>query len=278
MSKIILFIFLLFAAVCKGQAIRCFGDSFTQGLGAASQEAYPSKLSEILSYPTQIIASGGASSTDIKDMVIADSSHKNYPTILWSGYNNVNLNPSVVITDNEWAMSSLGHTRYLVLSIMNNCSIPKGTSYYNNILFVNNKLKQDLGIRFLDIRDSLVHYKSGDHYWDSVSIADDVPNHFMMWDCVHCNAAGYNFIAQKIAERQNILFGFGGPLALDSVRQTARRTRSTILHYDVYNLNGVLLKTFTSSSKLKSYDILAPYPEGVYIICLNGKCVQYMRW
>lgn len=277
MAKSILFFFLLLTTVCKGQAIRTFGDSFTEGNGANGYENYPTRLSQIMSYPTDVHAYGAASSTVLKDYLLADSAHKSYPTIMWAGYNNIDY-PDQIIADNEAAMSSLGHQRFIVLSVMNNCFRPRGTSAHTNTIIVNNKLKQDLGIRFLDVRDSMVHYKSGDPYWDSVSIADDVPNHYLMWDCVHCNAAGYNYVAQKIAQKQAILFGFAGPLALDSVRSSPRRTRNQNLKYEVYNLNGQLLKKFTSATRLKPYDILDPYPEGIYVICINGKSVQYMRW
>lgn len=211
---------LLFTATFTyAQAIRAFGDSFTLGIGANSQDCYPDKLSQILNYPVQNLGWGGQTSTEIANRIIADSAHKNYPTIIWEGYNNYS-DSATVIVDVARSVAALGHSKYLIVGVLNTFQPYEylGGWGYGVIVGINNRLAQVYGTHYVPMRNILVDNYNPSIYLDSVSHSVDAPASTLRWDAKHLNAAGYLVVAQKISQYASILFSSPLPVTFTSIK------------------------------------------------------------
>lgn len=245
MKNITTFLCLLFFSFnSQAQTIRTFGDSFTLGIGAAGWACYPDQLSRILSYPVDNFGVGGQSSTAIADRLIADSAHKNYPTIIWEGYNNY-ADSATVLADIARSVAALGHNKYLVVGVLNTFQPFEylGGGGYNIIVGINEKLAEIYGVHYVPMRDILVNDYNPSIYQDSLSHALDAPAWSLRWDAKHLNAAGYLTVAQKISQYSSILFANPLPVTFTGISGTQKNngvqitwnvaTESNINRYEI---------------------------------------------
>lgn len=183
--------------------IYAWGDSMT---GGAGQTSYPTYLSNITKYEVTNKGVGGESSTQIKDRMIAEPANYSKSVIIWVGRNNYTF-PAIVKSDIATMVSALGHTRYLIIGVVNQNTALEyvGQSEWVKITTLNNDLKTLYGNKFIDIRPYLVslHTQSAQ---DLIDFANDVPPTSLRIDLLHLTSAGNAKVADYINKSLGILY------------------------------------------------------------------------
>ncbi|MCX6703403.1 MAG: GDSL-type esterase/lipase family protein [Candidatus Zambryskibacteria bacterium] len=183
--------------------IATWGDSLTASSGG-SGTTYPNKLSDFTGRTVYNGGVGGESSTSIKLRMIADNVRRDWGTIIWVGRNNYS-DPVTVKADIAAMVASLGHTRYLVLSILNGTGELSGSAKYNTIIQLNNDLATIYGSHYVDVRSYLVSQYNSGIPQDVTDRANDVPPSSLRSDSLHLNAAGYTAVANKVYQNISLL-------------------------------------------------------------------------
>lgn len=149
---------------------------------------------------------GGETSTQIKARLLAASALLSRPTIIWAGRNNF-TSASAVKSDIAAMVAALGHTNYLVLSVLNSDTANEysGQSNYNTIIQLNADLATTYGSRFIDIRSHLVSLYDPGTSQDVTDHGRDIPPSTLRSDTLHLNNAGYQAVANKVYESISIL-------------------------------------------------------------------------
>lgn len=183
--------------------IYAWGDSFTAGSGFTPYTTYLADLTKFIVTNKGV---SGETSTQIKDRLIADVANYSKSVIIWAGRNNY-TSPSVVKADIATMISTLGHTRYLVVGIMNG-DYP--TEYINQSGWVQiNQLNEDLkvlyGKKFVDIRPYIVSLHNNSAQ-DLIDFANDVPPTSLRLDNLHLNTTGYTRVAEFINKQLGELY------------------------------------------------------------------------
>jgi len=177
-----------------------WGDSLTEGSG---QIPYATALNNITTFSITNRGVGGENSTQIKDRFIAETSAYSKSVIIWAGRNNF-TDPTTVKADIATMISALGHTRYLVLSILNAES--SGTSDYNTIIQLNNDLKTIYGSKYVDVRTYLVSLYNPSIPQDVLDNSNDVPPSSLRIDNIHLNSDGNEKVAEYLNTKLGVLF------------------------------------------------------------------------
>ena len=170
-----------------------WGDSLTAGAGGTP---YTTVLNTISNFTITNKGAGGETSTQIKNRFIAETSAYSKSVILWVGRNNL-LDPTTVKADIATMVNALGHTRYLIVSILNGADEPKNSGVYNSILQLNNDLKSIYGVKFVDVRSYLVNLYPN---------TQDVIDISLRSDALHLNSLGYQRVAEHLNSKLGILF------------------------------------------------------------------------
>ena len=186
--------------ITAGTHIAAWGDSLTYGYGGGGT-TFPAELSSLSGYTVYNGGVSGNTSSQILTRFNADTTKHAWPTIIWAGYNNYN-DPAQVKADIAAMVAALGHSNYLVLSVLNGSSEPSGSSGYNTIIQLNNDLAATYGSHYLDVRSYLVSLYDPGNAQDVIDHGNDVPPSSLRYDTVHLTGAGYTDVAQKI--EQNI--------------------------------------------------------------------------
>lgn len=193
--------------------IACWGDSLTDGAGGAGTN-YPSVLASALSRSVYEGGVGGETSTQVKDRVLADVSHRDWTCVLWMGRNNYAA-PQTVVADILACIDHLTPSapRVLVLSVLNgdySTTIGDttdewiGGDEYNQINVLNDELALSFGPSFVDIRRYLIDFGLRDAgitptTQDQTDITHDVVPSSLRSDKIHLNAAGYTVVGNYVA-------------------------------------------------------------------------------
>lgn len=186
-----------------------WGDSLTRSSGSSgSTHTYPYLLAVASHHYVENCGVGGETSTQIKARMLADTAKHTYPTIIWAGRNNY-TSQATVEADIAAMVASLGHTRYLVLSVLNQDSALEysGESEYAKIAALNAALSATYGARYVDVRSYLVSLYNPLDAQDVIDHGHDVPPTSLRSDAVHLNDAGYLAVANKVYESVSILEG-----------------------------------------------------------------------
>jgi lysophospholipase L1-like esterase len=174
-----------------------WGDSFTYGGGISMpQYAYPVQLQKLAGQQVYNGGVNGETSTQIKSRMLAAADKKNYNTIIWVGNNNY-WQRDIIKSDIAQMVASLGHKRFVVISLLNDQYQWAGTSDYNRIIKLNNDLKELYGSNYLDVRSYLVSHSSGSAQ-DERDKANDVIPTSLRYDSAHPNDKGYQLVAEFI--------------------------------------------------------------------------------
>lgn len=176
-----------------------WGDSLTAS-------GWPATFGAIAGYSTYNGGAGGENSTQIRSRMVADSVRRPYNVVIWAGRNNY-TDPVTVKADIAAMVASLGHTRYLVMGVINGNYPPGenvGGSGYNTIVGLNADLATLYGTRFIDIRSYLISSGLADAgitptSQDLTDIANDIVPLSLRADNVHLNTAGNALVAAKVA-------------------------------------------------------------------------------
>jgi lysophospholipase L1-like esterase len=188
-----------------------WGDSLTAGTGTTggslSADAYPYRLGTLLHLGTINLGVGGESSTQIKTRLLAAATSVwSKPTIIWAGRNNFSA-PATVKADIAAMVASLGHTNYIVLSVLNGSGTTEwaGQSDYITITQLNADLAATYGARYLDVRSYLVSLYDAAQPQDVIDHGHDVPPASLRFDGIHLNNAGYQAVANYIYANRSLL-------------------------------------------------------------------------
>jgi lysophospholipase L1-like esterase len=180
------------------------GDSLTAGTGASSTATqYPSVVASSYSRARSFINEGvgGETSTQIKDRVVAFNLARLSSTqIIWAGRNNY-TSPTTVKADIAAMIAAFGHTRYLVLSIINGdyASEYAGEADYLTLTGLNSDLAALYGARFVDVRTPLVALGApGGFAANPTDYARDIPPSGVRLDNVHLLDAGHAVVAAAV--------------------------------------------------------------------------------
>lgn len=179
------------------QNIACWGDSLTQGAGGTPYPAVLQKAVQAAGLKVYNGGIGGQTSVQIRERFLAAPDKFNDIVVIWAGRNNYS-DPDRVLHDVAQMVDAVKTDRFLVLSVLNMNTEVKGSGAHAVILEINKALAQRYQEHFYDIRAELVGmYRQGDAA-DVKDHDNDVPPSSLRSDGIHLNAAGYQFVAQKI--------------------------------------------------------------------------------
>jgi len=193
--------------------IACWGDSLTDGAGGGGTN-YPSVLASTLSRSVYEGGVGGETSTQVKDRVLADVTHRDWTCVFWMGRNNYAA-PQTVVSDILACIDHLTPSapRVLVLSVLNgdySTTIGDttdewlGGAEYEEIKDLNDELALTFGTNFIDIRRYLIDFGLRDAgiaptMQDQTDITHDVVPSSLRFDKLHLNSAGYSVVGNYVA-------------------------------------------------------------------------------
>lgn len=223
--------------------IIAWGDSLTAGF---SVTPYPTRLAALLGYPVTNNGVGGETSTQIRTRMIADVANYSKSVIIWAGRNNFS-DPTTVKADIAAMISALGHTRYLVLGILNSTNGYIGTTQYTDITSLNADLKTIYGSKYVPIREVIVNAYNPSLAQDVIDHANDVPPESLRitGDALHLNSAGYSVVAAELYKRLGILYNQNAYLQSKDIEYYIKNSTSAVHTTGNETIAGV--KTFSSS-------------------------------
>ena len=186
--------------------ISCWGDSLsTQYMPQILRYKFQQDGSDAWVYEGGV---GGQTSIQIKARMLAHPERWNDTTTIWAGRNNF-TDPTTVKADIAAMVAALGHSRFVVLGIINmNRSDEWITgNNYPIITQLNADLAATYPDNFIDIRSYLIsQYNPGDptdvtdHGNDVVPTSLHLVYQDASVDALHLNFTGYGLVAQKIKD------------------------------------------------------------------------------
>lgn len=190
---------------------------------------------------------GGDTSTQIKTRMLAAPSQFANATVIWAGRNNFTA-PTTVKADIAAMIAALGHTRYVVLSVLNAdfSNEYTGQPDYVTLTTLNSDLAALYPNNFLDVRNPLVALFDPNTLQDVIDHGHDVPPSTIRIDNVHLTPTGYNFVAGLI---KKFIDGKGWSLSPTAI------SPSTLLGYlvEASRTNNVLwCRDFTNAAWVKT--------------------------
>lgn len=142
---------------------------------------------------------GGETSTQIATRMLAKANHYSDIAIIWAGRNNYSSGATVK-ADIASMIAALGHTRYLVLSVLNGSSEILNSSGWISITTLNADLAALYPSNYLDIRSLLVAQYNPSIPADVTDHANDIPPTSLrdVASPPHLNEAGYEYVAAQV--------------------------------------------------------------------------------
>ncbi|HKB92184.1 MAG TPA: GDSL-type esterase/lipase family protein [Opitutaceae bacterium] len=176
--------------------VAAWGDSLTQGTGGTP---YPTQLGNLTFHAVYNGGIYGETSTQIKNRMLAATDKYVCTTIIWAGRNNY-ADPATVKADIAAMVSALGHTKYLVVGVINGnySGEYSGQSGYATLVQLNTDLAAAYGSHFVDIRTCLVSHYDPNNPQDVADHAKDIPPTSLRSDPIHLNTAGYSVVANNL--------------------------------------------------------------------------------
>lgn len=149
---------------------------------------------------------GGETSTQIAARETIDTTHQAWPTIIWAGNNNYS-DPPTVESDVASMVAHLGHSNYLVLSLLNGDYPDRyiGQSGYIDIISINDSFAASYGNHYIDLRTYLVSQYDPNNAQDVIDHSNDIIPSSLRSDQIHLNDAGYLLVAKKLNESISVL-------------------------------------------------------------------------
>ncbi len=263
--------------------IAAWGDSLTAGTGSTGINGdYPNKLGNLSGYTVYNGGVGGDTSTQIKVRMLADTARYVLPTVIWAGRNNY-TSPSTVMADIAAMVAALGHTNYIILSILNGeFGIEyTGQSGYNQIVGINASLASLYGAHYIDVRSYLVSQHNGTAQ-DLIDLGHDIVPASLRFDSIHLTSAGYALVAAQvyaqIAQLQHdgvrVLAERRLPALLGAPPTIGQKTPATIYAGRVYFSAGSQTEPSLCGSGLNNNDtgIYWPNSNAFYTVA-NGSAI-----
>lgn len=179
----------------------CWGDSLTAGTGASAAFAqYPNDLAE--AYEHRRVAYnqgvGGQTSTQIAARFAAGTVSRAGIQVIWAGINNY-ASGATVLSDIASMVGTIGHSRYLVLSLINGEYTTEylGGAGYEQIMAINAALAGAYPSNYLDVRAPLIAANTGTGQ-DAIDAPRDIVPASVRSDARHLNDAGYLIVATAV--------------------------------------------------------------------------------
>jgi len=190
--------------------IYAWGDSMTDGYLTTN---YPTQLTALFGYPVTNRGVGGENSTQIKNRLVAETAAYSKSVIIWVGRNNIG-SPATIKADIATMISTIGHTRYLVVGVVNSATEPINSANWTLITTLNNDLKALYGSKFVSIREQIVSKYNPSLPQDVIDHANDVPPESLRLpaDPLHLNTAGQTVVAEFFNQRLGNMFDKNGYL------------------------------------------------------------------
>lgn len=195
----------LSSAITNALNVACWGDSLTAGTGGTP---YPAQLSTLSGYATFNGGVGGNTSSQVKTRFDADTARRGYNVVFWVGRNDFGSGfdaawRTQVKADLAAMVAALGHSRYMVLSILNQNTAITGTAEHTGIVTLNAELSTIHGSRYFDIRGYLINSALdalgiSPSAQDLLDIGNDVPPDSLRSDNIHLNTNGYLAVATAV--------------------------------------------------------------------------------
>ncbi|GAB3335328.1 hypothetical protein GCM10027299_44220 [Larkinella ripae] len=181
-----------------------WGDSLTEGVGGTP---YLNELEKLTGYKTFNGGIAGQTSTQIAKRMLADKEKHSYNTIIWVGRNNY-LEPDNIKADIAAMVAALGHSRYLILSIINGHMGPKEQVFgdgHKAITQLNGELYKLYGDHYINVHAYLLSQYNPNSMADIIDHTDDVIPASLRADELHLNSAGYAKVAERINQSLHTL-------------------------------------------------------------------------
>lgn len=215
-----------------------WGDSLTAGAGSTGGLSYPVDLATLTGFGITNKGVGGETSTQIKDRLVADTGNYGRSVIIWAGRNNY-VDATTVKADIATMVSTIGHSRYLVVSILNGeyGGEYKGLMYYNMIVQLNADLKAIYGSRYVELREYLVSLHDNSAQ-DLIDFGHDIVPTSLRSDPIHLNNLGYQKTAEFFNQRLGVLFGLNGYLQSKDLNYYSIGNQSTVDQIAAFRING----------------------------------------
>jgi len=185
-----------------------WGDSLTNGFGTTN---YPTQLTTLYGYSVTDKGVGGETSTQIKNRLVADVANYSKSVIIWAGRNNF-TSPTTVKADIATMISTIGHTRYLVVGILNANTEPINSTAWTQINALNADLKVLYGNKYVAMREYIVSQYNPSIPQDVTDHNNDVTPTSLRLDALHLNTAGYAKVAEFLNQRLGNMFDKNGYL------------------------------------------------------------------
>lgn len=185
-----------------------WGDSLTNGFSVTN---YPTQLTVLFGFPVTDKGIGGETSTQIKNRLVADTGNYSKSVIIWAGRNNY-TDPTTVKADIATMISTIGHSRYLVVGILNRADEPRNSTAWTNINALNADLKALYGNKYVAIREFIVSQYNPALPQDVIDHDNDVtPTSLRIpGDQLHLNTSGYAKVAEFFNQRLGNMFDKNG--------------------------------------------------------------------
>lgn len=119
--------------------------------------------------------------------------------LFWVGTND-GLLPNDVTSNIASMVAKIKDKRYIVLSLINGAQGP-ASPYYHDVIAINTDLANTYGPNFLDVRTTLVNAFDPANAQDVIDRGNDVIPSSLRADNIHLNAAGYQIVADAVADK-----------------------------------------------------------------------------
>lgn len=185
-----------------------WGDSMTAGfgLGNVADSNWVNVLRVISGYYGVNQGVSGETSTQVKARFLSNRSLWGLNTVIWVGRNNI-TDSATIINDIRQMIDSLGHDRYIVMTVLNRTDETNGTSGFNSVIKVNNGIFSNFIGHVFDIRRFIINSYNPSLPSDVAAYNDSVPPPSLMSsDPIHMNGIGYRLTAQRIYSTYLSLF------------------------------------------------------------------------
>lgn len=140
----------------------------------------------------------GATSTQIKNIVLADSNYNNWLNIYWVGHNNITPNATVISDINAMiAHQTTTGGKFLVISPLQNSGNGTGSSTYLNTITLRSTMASTYGANYLDIASVLLANGNGSGT-DNTAISNGYTPPSLQSDNIHLNDAGYAVVGAAV--------------------------------------------------------------------------------
>ena len=181
------------------RVISAWGDSLTRGSGASPGGGYPEQIAAVTGRSIENHGIGGQTGAEILARMRAAEGLPDRMVVIWAGRNDVNGGNVEAIISNIAEMVGLTDgEHYLVLSLTNGKSEPRGTPHYQTIAAANSRLAETYGDRFVDVRSELV---SVPDLSDTAASEQDYIPGLLRADDIHFNDIGYQIVADAVLTR-----------------------------------------------------------------------------